>query len=312
MKRFVLPLLLVIVLFATPTNLAAESETTLHRLRVGERERNYYLHVPEKLPADKPLPLVLVFHGGGGTPAFAEKDSTFSELADREGFLVAYPEGFEKSWNDGRNEPKIAAQREQVNDVGFIAALLDDVARRHRLDDKRIYATGISNGGMFSHYLAANLSSRIAAVAPVATGFPEAFRSQFRPEQPVSVFMLNGTADPLVPYGGGDVTVLGSKRGRVLSTDDAVKLWVEHNGCHRKAVTNDLADRDPDDGCRVKTFRYAPGRGGAEVLLYRIDGGGHTWPGGLQYLGERLIGKVCRDIDGTQTIWEFFKSHPKP
>lgn len=312
MKRVVLLLLIGIALFTARAIFAAEAGTTLHVLRVGERERNFYLHVPNPLPADKPLPLVLMFHGGGGTPAFAERESKFNALADKEGFLVAYPEGVGKSWNDGRNEPKITAQKEKVDDVAFITALLDEVAKRNRLDEKRIYATGISNGAFFSHYLAANLSARIAAIAPVVGGVAEPLSTQFHPTQPVSVLILQGTADPLVPYHGGEVTVFGGKRGRLIDTDDALKLWVDHNGCDRNAVTNDLADLDPLDGCRVTTFRYAAGRDGAEVVLYRIDGGGHTWPGGLQYLGERLIGKVCRDLDGTQTIWEFFKAHPKP
>lgn len=299
-------------ILGSPTCFAAEGETTAHVIRVGEHDRTYYLHLPRPLPADKVLPLVLAFHGGGGKPAFIERESKFSELADREGFLVAYPEGIDKSWNDGRDDPKISAQRKKIDDVAFIAALLDEVAENYRLDTKRVFATGISNGGMMSHYLGTNLSSRIAAIAPVATGFPEPVRAQFKPEQPVSVLMLSGTADPLVPYAGGDVTVFGSKRGRVLATDETVKLWVEHNGCKPDPVKTDLADADPNDGCRVTTLTYTGGRNGSEVVLYRIDGGGHTWPDGVQYLGKRLIGEVCRDFNGTETIWEFFKTHPKP
>ena len=286
--------------------------TVARTVKVGDLNRTYYLHVPAKLPTDKPAPLVLMFHGGGGMPAFAERESKFSELADREGFLVVYPEGIGKSWNDGRNDKVIAAQRDKVDDLAFVAALIDDVAKDHKLDAKRVFSTGISNGAIFSHHLAANLSSRIAAIAPVVGGLAEASRDKFQPEKPVAVLILQGTDDPLVPYDGGDINALGSKRSGIIATDDAVKKWVEHNGCQREAVTEELAYKDSKDGCRVKKFTYAKGRDGTEVVLYRIEGGGHTWPNGMQYLPERLIGRVCRDINGTEVIWEFFKSHPKP
>ncbi len=283
-----------------------------HVLKVGDRERTYYLHVPVNLPKDRAVPLVLMFHGGGGTPVYAERESRFDELADRDGFLVAYPEGVGKSWNDGRNVEAIAAQHEKVDDLGFVAALLDDLARRHKLDTRRVFATGISNGGIFSHTLAAQLAARVAAIAPVAGGLAGTLQDRFKPEKPVSVLILQGTADPLVPYNGGDVVAFGSKRGKILSTDETVKKWVEHNQCRREPVKEELPDRDPKDGCAVTRYRYPQGKDGTEVVLYRIEGGGHTWPNGAQYLPEKLIGKVCRDIDGSDVIWEFFKSHPRP
>ncbi len=292
----------------------AQHRGTVARLiKVGELNRTYHLHVPKNMPKDKAVPLVLMFHGGGGTPAFAERESKFSDLADREGFLVVYPEGVGKSWNDGRGVKAIPAQRDNVDDLAFIAALIDDVAKAHKVDPKRVYATGISNGAMFSHYLAANLSSRIAAIAPVVGGMPEPLSEKFKPEKPVAVLILQGTEDLLVPYKGGDVTPPGAgKRGRIVATEDAVKKWAEHNGCQREAATEELADKDPKDGCRVKKFTYAKGKDGTEVVLVRIEGGGHTWPNGLQYLPKKVIGNVCRDINGTEVIWDFFKAHPKP
>ena len=288
-------------------------DTVVRTTKVGDLSRTYYLHVPTNLPKDKDVALVLMFHGGGGTPAFAERESKFNDLADREGFLVAYPEGIGKSWNDGRNNKTIAAQRDNIDDLGFIAALIDDVANDHKLDRKQVFSTGISNGAMFSHHLAANLSSRIAAIAPVVGGLAEPSRDKFKPEQPVSILILQATDDPLVAYNGGDIVLPGgAKRAGIIATDETVKKWVEHNGCQREAVEEDLADKDPQDGCRVKKFTYAKGKDDTEVVLLRIEGGGHTWPNGLQYLPEKVIGKVCRDINGTEVIWEFFKAHPKP
>jgi polyhydroxybutyrate depolymerase len=303
----------VLLLFGTHCVAKHGDDQVARTVKVGELNRTYYLHVPPKLPEDKPVALVLMFHGGGGTPAYAERESQFSPLADREGFLVAYPEGVGKSWNDGRNEQQIAAQRDKVDDLGFIAALLDDVAKNYRVDPKRVYATGISNGAIFSHYLAANLSSRIAAIAPVVGGLSRPASDKFKPEKPVSVLILQGTDDPLVPYGGGDINVPGgAKRAGIVATDLAVRKWVERDGCQGEAIKEELPDKDPKDGCRVKKFTYAKGKDGTEVVLCRIEGGGHTWPDGLQYLPERIIGRVCRDINGTEVIWDFFKAHPKP
>lgn len=285
------------------------------KITVGDLSRTYYLHVPPNLPGDKAAALVLMFHGGGGTPRFAARESKFNDLSDREGFLVAYPEGIGKSWNDGRGAKSIPAQRKNVDDIAFVSTLIDDVGRSHAVDAKRVYATGISNGATFSQHLAANLSTRIAAIAPVAGGLGEQDNEKFKPATPVSVLILQGTADPIVPYNGGGIVLPGffkRERGRIIGTDAAVKRWVEHNGCQREAASEDLPDEAPADGCRAKKFSYAKGKNGTEVVLYRLEGGGHTWPNGLQYLPERFVGKVCRDISGTGVIWDFFKAHPKP
>lgn len=299
-------------LSVTSVVFAQEPAAVARIITVGELTRTYYLHVPKDFPKDKAMPLVLMFHGGGNPP-FAERESKFSELANRAGFLVAYPEGIGKGWNDGRGDKTTTAQRDNIDDLGFIAALIDDVSRDFKVDPKRVYATGISNGAIFSHYLGVNLSSRIAAIAPVAGGLSKPFSEKFNPEKPVSVLIIQGTDDPLVPCGGGEITLpWGKKRGSVIATDEAVKKWVVHNGCQREPVAEEVADKDRNDGCRVKKFTYAKGKDGTEVVLYRLEGGGHSWPDGLQYLPKRIIGNVCRDINGTEIIWHFFKTHGKP
>jgi polyhydroxybutyrate depolymerase len=311
-KSVTLAMIVALVLFPFIGAMARTSSQTMkHTLLVGDLMRTYYLHVPPNLPKGQPVPLVLIFHGGNGTPAFAERESKFSELADLQGFLVAYPQGFGKSWNDGRGVKAIPAQRNNVDDVAFVAALIDDTSRIHKVDPKRIYATGISNGAIFSHYLADNLSSRIAAIAPVAGGMPETLEKAFKPEEPVSVLILNGTKDPIVPYLGGDIALLGAKRGRIISTEEAAGKWAAHNRCERVPTLEVVPNKNPNDGCFPKKLSYANCRVGTEVVLYRMEGAGHTWPDGLQYLPERLVGKVCRDFSATQLIWEFFKAHTK-
>ncbi len=285
--------------------------TTLHTLTSGGLQRAYALHVPPHLP-ERPVPLVLVFHGGGGTPDFAERDTGFSAVADREGFLVAYPAAYRKNWNDGRELQAVAAQRDKIDDVAFITALLDDIARRHKIDGKRVYATGLSNGGVFSHYLGAKLANRLAAIAPVAGGIAEPFAPHFAPTAPVAVLLTHGTDDTLVPYAGGDITVFGSwRRGRILGVDAAAAKWAQHNQTALQPTALGTIDAVPDDNCNVIKQTYPNGQAGTEVMVYRLEGAGHTWPNGKQYLPQSLVGTVCREFNGADVVWDFFKRHPK-
>lgn len=288
-----------------PTPVAQEKTIT-----AGGRVRTYRLYAPRSLPKDRPSSLVLVFHGGEGNGAGVERLTGFDAVADQEGFLVAYPDGVGKHWNDGRENRDFESFREGLDDVAFVAALIDAISRDHPIDPKRIFATGMSNGGIFSHYLAARLASRIAAIAPVAGGIAELFRPNFKPAKPVSVLIIHGTDDPLVPYHGGDVA--RGTHGRVIDTDETVRLWTAADGCSARSSKDQLPDADPGDGCRVDRTRWTGGRNGTEVMLYTIQGGGHTWPGSSQYASRAAIGRVCRDFDATQTIWEFFQKHPRP
>jgi polyhydroxybutyrate depolymerase len=300
-----LPLALLAGLVAASTAAGAERPLAARTLEIDGVTRSYYLHVPPALPA-APAPLVLVFHGGGGNGPGTERLTRFTPLADREGFLVAFPEGLGKNWNDGREFASSRAHREHVDDVGFVSALIDAIGRAHAVDPRRVYATGISNGAIFSHYLAAHLSARIAAIAPVVGGIADPPDAWLRPEQPVSVLMLQGTRDPLVPYHGGAVAF---GRGRIIGTEEAARRWAALNG-GRNPVYEPLPAAGADRCGGLRTV-YPGGRDGSEVALVRLDGGGHTWPGGAQYLPQILVGHVCRDFDATAVIWDFFKAHPK-
>jgi polyhydroxybutyrate depolymerase len=282
--------------------------TLVRRIEISGVMRSYRLHLPAGRAAASALPLVLVFHGGGSTAAAMERLTRFSELADRERFAVAYPEGLSNHWNDGR-DPAVMGARADVDDVPFVAALIDRLVREERIDRKRVYATGYSNGAIFSHYLAARLSDRIAAIAPVAGGIADRFRPAFRPGAPVSVLIVQGTTDPFVPLEGGEVR---GTRGRLVATQQAIELWVKANGCSASPESRDLPDVDPADGCRVASHTWSGGRDGADVTYYEMKGGGHTWPGGAQYLPQSLIGRTCRDVDATTAIWAFLARHHKP
>lgn len=272
-------------------------------------ERHYLLHVPPHLPRDGTAALILVFHGRGDDGAGMEGLTGFSTLADRARFAVVYPDGVGHSWNDGRAIAGSAAQRLHVDDVGFVAAIIDTLTAELHIDPRRIFATGLSNGASFTHYLAANLSRRIAAIASVAGGLAAPFAPRFAPAAPVSVLVMQGTADPLVPYAGGGVA--GGRLGSELGAEATAFRWEDADGIRAQAATGDLPDTDPTDGCRTHWQRWSGGRKRTEVWLYTLEGGGHTWPGGPQYLPRRYIGRVCRDFDASFAIWDFFVRHQK-
>jgi polyhydroxybutyrate depolymerase len=253
--------------------------------------------------------LVLVFHGGGSSGIAAARLTQFTRIAERERFAVVYPDAWQRNWNDGRAAAKLASQRAKVNDVAFVSALLDAVGRETQLDPARVFATGISNGAIFAHYLAGNLSERIVAIAPVVGGMAEPYAAAFAPSQPVSVLAIQGTDDPLVPYRGGGV--VHGRHGRVLSTDGAISMWVRHDACASGPRATLLADGDPGDGCRFESKVWSDCARGTEVELLRGVGMGHTWPGGRQYLPQGVIGRACRDFDAGERIWQFFQAHAR-
>jgi len=296
------PWSLQILTFLLITSSSIRAETQKEQIVSCSRTRSYRVHVPPLGPSTKKLPLVLVFHGGGDSAVGIEKLTKFSALADREGFLAVYPEAVNHHWNDGRKP------NPGIDDVAFAGELIQVMRIRYHADPSRIYATGFSNGAIFCHLLAEKLSGQIAAIAPVSGGIAEPFASGFKPKHPVSVFIIHGTSDPIVKYDGGAVDHgLG---GKTVPTSRALGLWLAADACGKTPESGWLPDRVPDDHCRVQWVRWKSWRG-TEVLNYRIEGGGHTWPGGKQYAPAFLVGWVCEDFDATQVIWEFFKGHPQ-
>jgi polyhydroxybutyrate depolymerase len=283
-------------------------ETKCESLGYGGRERTYQLYLPARL--HEPAPLLFVLHGGGGSGANMALMSrqTFNRIADRDGVIVVYPDGVGRNWNDGRSGVRSPAMKENVDDVGFLRALVRELSTRHRVDTKRIYSTGISNGGFMSFRLACEAADLFAAVAPVAATLSEDLGPRCRPSQPVSVAILNGTDDPIVPWAGGQISALGIKRGVVWSTDKTLDTWATLDGCREKS-DDQVIDKVADDGTSVILHIRSQCRAGSEVRLYEIRGGGHTWPSGEKYLTEGLVGKVSQELDGAEEIWRFLSAH---
>jgi polyhydroxybutyrate depolymerase len=275
------------------------------------RSRSYLLHIPPSYDNRTHLPLVIVLHGGGGSGQQMKRHLTLGgrdALADEEGFVVVYPDGVERHWNDGRGLDRHRSHREAVDDVGFISKLIDHHVATLRIDKRRIYVTGISNGGLMSYRLACKLNGKIAAIAAVTAPLPEKLVGTCTPSAGVSVLIMNGTEDPLVPWEGGDIHIGRQTFGKVLSTRDTLEFWVERNRCSPSAALVEAWDEDKEDGTRVRREVYGMCEHNVEVVLYTIEGGGHTWPGGYQYLPVWLIGKTSRELHANETIWRFFKT----
>ena len=277
----------------------------------GGYERRYLVHVPLHLDRDKPVPLVFVLHGGGGSAKRMVQltKGGFDALADKEGFIVVYPDGVGKHWNDGRGFYRYRAQRENIDDVGFISALIDRLTKSYNIDTKSIYVTGVSNGAMMSLRLACELSDRIVAIAPVVGAMPVNLASSCRPARSVSILFINGTDDPLVPWEGGEVRFGHQRLGKILSVPETVSTWVRHDACPSLSEQTKAPDTDPYDGTRIRKDVYSPCDDGVEIVFVTVEGGGHTWPGGYQYADERIVGKTSEDIDACKVIWDFFKRH---
>jgi len=281
---------------------AARADTTEH-LVVGGVSRTYVLHVPPS--PGRSMPLVLSFHGHGGTGDEQSHLTGFDALADRDGFIVAYPDGIDRGWNDGRPETA-----KNGDDLAFASALIDALQQRYNVDPKRIYATGFSNGAIFSNYLACNESERIAAIAPVSGTMPVADAPRCKPKRAIPVLEIDGTADPIVPYNGGEITLAGLKRGQVLSAPATAAFWAKNAGCSPDPATSTLPPIATSDGTTVTSTTYSGCSSHASVVLYTIQGGGHAWPGGPQYLPALLIGPASRELDASDTIIQFFLAHP--
>lgn len=279
----------------------------------SDLRRTFKIYVPHDGGRQISRPLVIVLHGrgGNGESMILLTRNGLNKIADEEGFVVVYPDGIEMNWNDGRRDhvPDDRAHIENIDDVGFISELIDKMIIEYHADPDKIFMTGISNGAIMAYRLACELSLKITAIAPVAGSMPCSLTDICTPERPVSVIAINNTSDPLVPYHGGDIRS-GLTRlylGKVLSAEESVQLWVKWNGCSPIATIHDLIDMDPEDETRTTIKSYAGDN--ADVVLYTVHGAGHTWPGGLQYLPARIIGKTSRDFDANRVIWSFFKKH---
>jgi len=273
--------------------------------------RTYIVHIPSSYGNYSEHPLVILLHGGGGTADGLEQLTLggFNRLSDENGFIVVYPNGtkfpgemIKTRWNDGRDE-----NFSKADDVGFLSALIDLINEKWNIS--KVYVAGISNGAHMAMRLVREIGYKISAVAVVAYSMPEKFANISISNKPISILVITGTKDPIIPWDGGETPdPYGVRKlGKVLSVPDTIKLFVSYNHCSSTPNITWLPDKDPKDGTRVWREYYGNGLNGTEVILYGVENGGHTWPNGWQYLPEWFIGKTSKDIDANEVIWKFFQ-----
>ncbi len=274
---------------------AGDSE---HMLTYAGEERSYVLHIPSTYDPSQPAALVLAFHGITLDAYEMMRISGFNAQSDAAGFIVAYPNAAEphRSWNGGHCCGEAA--RENVDDLGFVRAVIEEISASLAIDPRRIYATGFSNGAILTYRLGCEMADQIAAIAPVSATQALEDKQACRPSRPLPVIHFHGTDDKPNPYDGG----LTPGGVQFISVADAIQFWADLDGCPAEPQRSEAGSIIHDV--------YAPCQAGTSVELYTIRGGGHAWPGG-EAVSQRM-GEPNMEISATALIWEFFLAHPLP
>jgi polyhydroxybutyrate depolymerase len=280
----------------------ATARTTTKHVVVDGVDREYLLSIPAGYDPSEPAPLVFDFHGLGSNMEEQAAYTNLDAVAGARGYVVVTPNGQDGVLRRWSLQPSAAANP----DVAFVQAMLRTTARSLCIDRDRVFAAGMSNGAMFSTLLACALPGRFAAVAPVAGVNATAVCSAGTPR--VSVLAFHGTADPIVPYAGG-AYFSGAAEGRLLGVpdarpvDDVVAAWAAFDGCGTASSTASVAD-----DVEHVTWPRCPKTGTVE--LYRVVGGGHTWPGAIAIHSDRL-GETTESTSATELVLHFFDTHPR-
>ena len=281
-----------LIIFILLLPLTLRSQQTINSSIIHDNlTRDYILYLPAIYDGSESVPLIINFHGYGSNAFEQMNYGDFRPIADTAGFLVVQPQGELLNgishWNVGG-----WTIGSTVDDVGFTAALIDSLSELYNIDEDRVYATGMSNGGFMSFLLACQLGDKIAAVAPVAASMTPETYDECSPDHSMPILQFHGTTDNVVPYGGAIWT---------KPVQDAIDYWVEYNNCYPLPTIIEIPDNDPNDGSTVEHIIYPSGNNGVRTEHFKIYGGGHTWPGsafggaGTNY-----------DINASNEIWKFF------
>lgn len=278
---------------------------------VDDRERFFKLHVPPGYDSSRPTPIVFMFHGGGGYPDAIRYQSGMDTLSDKENFIVVYPAGYNKrmlqdrllDWNDGRVYQD--GTKSEIDDVAFVKAILGELKSMLNVDTRRIYAAGFSNGAQFSFRLAREMSEQFAAIAAVA-GHRSAqeFGSPACPARHIPIMQFAGKQDPVAPYNGGSPPFKPVFQTTLQPVRETIMTWVKCNECDPAAVAETRRGQALEQ-------RWDKCKSNAPVVLWTLEDGGHTWPGGQMFPSEVKMGSgaINKDIDASLEIWNFFKQN---
>jgi len=315
----------------------ARAQETKERVTVNEVDRTYQVRLPVGYDSTQKHPVVILLHGMNQEAGDMERLTHFDDLADKASIIAVFPVALHGRWNVGVRAPDSQPARSPMgrggrhggfgggfpggggypggsqgqgrsrdqnqpapaDDIEFLNRMLDRMATRYSIDTSRIYATGLSEGGFMAIKVGCSMAERIAAIAPVGAAMPKTMVCL--PSRPISVVMINGTSDPVVPHGGGTEHNLQLP---VVSIDDSAKAWARIDRCAEKPTETKLKAHEKG-GMETKVETYDGCQQGAQVVSYSIKGGGNTWPGGEQYEVEKQVGKTSHDLNANETIWNF-------
>ncbi len=268
-------------------------ETINGTLEHDNLQRDYILYVPASYTGDAPVPLLFNFHGYGSNATEQMFYGDFRMIAEAEGFLIVHPEGTEDIAQT--THFNVGWGGSSVDDVGFTETLIDAIAAEYNIDSKRIYSTGMSNGGYISYHLACNLGDKIAAIASVTGSMSQFTFNNCNPEHPTPILQIHGTMDETVPYNGGTFAE---------PIEDVVQYWVNYNNCTSPPRVTQLPDLDPTDESTVEHIVYEGGNNGVNTEFFKITGGGHTWAGAAFDFSITNY-----DINASEEVWSFLSRY---
>lgn len=285
----------ILFLFSFSLFLTAKTQTINGSFDYDGQARTYSYYIPTSYVAGDSVPLVVNLHGLGSSGTEQALYSNFMPIADTANFIIVHPDGTKNIqnqafWNFG-------LPGETVDDFGFLEALIDTISAHYSINQSRIYATGLSNGGYMSYYLACE-SNKLAAIASVAASMTTIMYNSCDPSYPIPVMEIHGTSDAVVPYSGS----FGN-----MDVESVVDLWMDKNNCNTVPIVTSVPDIDATDGATAENYLYSDGTNGHTVELYKVTGGGHTWPGAVVPIP--ALGNTCMDFNASAEIWRFFNQY---
>jgi len=296
----IIALIAIALLFAQSTFAKRSGGLSQGKLQHDGLKRNFLYYIPPAAKNSTKVPLVLVFHGGGGNSKGIAKSTAMHELAKKEGFIVVYPDGTGKgkkhTWNGGLNPPQGYAEQNNIDDVGFISELLDYFEKNYPVDKKRVYATGLSKGGMFSYRLGCEMSDRFAAIAPVAATLT---LDSCQPSQPIALLHVHGKIDQNVPFDGGKGKYTARAVKAYPAAIDGIGVFCKASGA--KTTTK---EKTISSDTRCYTFE----NGSVPIEYCLIEGSAHGWPGSKkkQKKKHRKANPITQSFSASELIWSFF------
>jgi len=298
MKKRTLLIVLLSFLILCPLILLGLITRSNGKMRINGQTRRYVLYKPDSYDANQPTALVMSLHGFADWPMHHMRVTGWNRIADQEGFIVVYPmgTGFPLRWNA---HSEIEEDGSPNKDIIFLQALIAEMQDSYNIDPHRVFVNGLSNGAGMSNLLACSLGSQIGAVGGVAGAYLLPWEA-CATDDPIPVMLFHGSEDPIVPYEGGT----SSRTGMAFPfIPEHAARWASHNSCDENATEAGVS-------AHVSRISYTNCEENAEVVMYTVENGGHSWPGGC-CLPKWIVGNTTDEINASRVIWEFYQSQIK-